>query len=129
MFVGVRVFAGQSDVRTVGEQSRTLPESGWLAYLLAYIPLPRTTAGSSFTPVREQDAERIALDIIKRADAAGERVTLGMVERRLAELLSHPPDCRCGVCQAAGEVTARGVNWVAANWQSQIAVTRRRAAR
>ncbi len=48
---------------------------------------------------------------------------------RPAELLSHPPDCGCGVCQAAATVTANAVHWVAANWQAQISVTRRKATR
>jgi len=40
----------------------------------------------------------------------------------------HPPDCRC-VCEVAGAMTARGVFWVAANWQAPISLTRRKATR
>ena len=69
-----------------------------------------------------------AADVFKQADATGERNTLGTVERRLAELAGHPPGC-CELCTAAAAVTARGVYWIAANWQAQIAVTRRRALR
>jgi hypothetical protein len=77
-------------------------------------------------PVREQDAERIALDIYQQADKTGERITLGTVERRLAELAGHPPG-HCQLCTAAANVTVHQVYWVAACWQAQIAVTRRRA--
>ncbi len=80
-------------------------------------------------PQHQDDALAVAVDIFNQADRSGERITLGTVERRLAELASHPPDCGCGVCTAAANVTARGVYWIAANWQAQISVTRRRAAR
>ena len=65
--------------------------------------------------------------MFERADKTGERITLWLVERRLAELAGHPPDCRCNIWRAAGRVTARAVHWIAANWQNQVAVTRRRA--
>ena len=77
---------------------------------------------------RTPDALRVSLDVFKQADATGERITLGTVERRLAELAGHPPGC-CELCTAAANVTVQQVYWVAANWQGQIAVTRRRARR
>ena len=63
----------------------------------------------------QQAALQVALDVFQHADATGERLTLGTVERRLAELRSHPPDCECGVGRVADRVTARGVHWIAAN--------------
>ena len=65
--------------------------------------------------MQEQDAERIALDIFKAANTAGERITLGTVERRLAELLSHPPG-HCPLCAAAAEITVQRVFWIAASF-------------
>ncbi len=57
------------------------------------------------------------------------RVTLAMVERRLAELAGHPPN-HCALCKAAAAgPSVHYVYWVAACWQAQVAVTRRRAAR
>ena len=73
-------------------------------------------------------AEIIALDIYQRADRTGERITLGMCERRLTELAAHP-DGHCGLCSAARRVTAVKVFWVASSWQSEVAATRRRAMR
>ena len=55
------------------------------------------------------------------------RVTSAMVERRLAELAGHRPG-HCPLCKAAAQVTVQRVYWIAANWQAQVAVTRRRAA-
>ena len=87
-------------------------------------------ASATLSTVQHQDdALAVAVDVFKRADASRERVTLGLVERRLAELAGHEPGCGCGVCAVVGSVTAAAVFWVAANWQNQIAVTRRRAVR
>lgn len=69
-------------------------------------------------------AEIIALDIYQWCDEAGERITLGMCERRLTELLSHP-DGHCGLCKAARKVSAEKAFWVASSWQSGVAAARR----
>jgi hypothetical protein len=42
-------------------------------------------------------ADIVALDIYQRCDESGERISLGVGERRLAELAAHPPD-HCGLC-------------------------------
>jgi len=68
----------------------------------------------------------VAVDVFQQADAAGERITLGLSV--VSPSWPHPPDCRC-VCEVAGTMTARGVFWVAANWQAQISLTRRKATR
>ena len=56
--------------------------------------------------------------MFERADKSGERITLGMVERRLAELAGHPPG-HCAMCRAAGRVTVQQVFWVAVCWQRE----------
>jgi hypothetical protein len=71
----------------------------------------------------------LAIDIFRRAQASGEPITLGTVERRLAELLSHEPGCACGLCAAAAKVRPWGVWMVVSRWQSGVAATRRRAVR
>jgi hypothetical protein len=46
--------------------------------------------------VRQSDAaELIAIGVFNSAQAAGELVTMTQVKRIVAELLSHPPQCRC----------------------------------
>lgn len=80
--------------------------------------------------MRSSKAEdTLAIDIYTRADAAGEPITLGLVERRLANLLTHTPDCPCGLCAPARTVRAYGVYRVAAGWSTGITRTRQRAAR
>jgi hypothetical protein len=52
--------------------------------------------------VRVQEAaELVAIDVFQRAEATGQPITLGLVERRLDELRSHEPECACGLCTAA----------------------------
>ena len=59
------------------------------------------------TPVREQDADTVAIDIYRRVDKTGERITLGTGrwtgERLIGELRSHRPHCRCGQRDIRGE--------------------------
>jgi hypothetical protein len=44
--------------------------------------------------VRSSVAEdTLAIDIYRHAEETGEQITLGTVERRLSELLSHEPGC------------------------------------
>jgi hypothetical protein len=52
-------------------------------------------------------AELLAADLFKNADQTRQRITtLGDVERHLAQLASHPPDCACGRRVLAPRVTA-----------------------
>jgi hypothetical protein len=44
--------------------------------------------------------DKLAIDVYSHAEATGQPVTLGLVERRLDELRSHDPDCGCGLCTA-----------------------------
>jgi hypothetical protein len=60
-------------------------------------------------------AELLAADLFKNADQTRQRVTLGDVERYLAQLASHPPDCTCGRCPLVSRVTAQRVYAIAAS--------------
>jgi hypothetical protein len=37
--------------------------------------------------------DTLAIDIYRRAEQSGDEITLGTMERRLSELLSHEPGC------------------------------------
>jgi hypothetical protein len=70
--------------------------------------------------------EIIALDVYRIAD--DRPVTLALCERRIAELLAHPPDCRC-ICRAAARAKPSRVFELVASWQRVIALTRVQARR
>ena len=77
----------------------------------------------------QEAAELVAIDVYKRAEKTGERITLAMVKRRVAELLGHAPACRCGLlCEAGAKAKASvGHVWrIASVWQGTIGATRRR---
>jgi hypothetical protein len=48
----------------------------------------------------------IAADVFRSADQNRQRLTYGDVERWLAQLAMHPPDCTCGKCWMTSKVTA-----------------------
>ena len=73
--------------------------------------------------------DTLAIDVYRHAEAIGEPVTFGLVERRLDELRAHACGCACGLCAAAAAVRASGVWYVVRGWAGGIAATRRRAAR
>ena len=77
----------------------------------------------------QEAAELVAIDVFQRADKAGQRITLAMVERRVDELLAHAPGCRCRLCEAAAKVRVGHVWQIASAWQGAIAATKRRAVR
>ena len=80
--------------------------------------------------VRVQEAaELVAIDVFQGADKTGQRITLAIVERRVAELQAHAPACRCRLCEAAAKVRVGHVFKIASAWQGCIGATRRRAAR
>ena len=56
-------------------------------------------------------------------------LALLFLNRALERLRVHRASCDCGLCEAAAKVAADRVYRVAASWQAQIAVTRRRATR
>ena len=74
--------------------------------------------------VPSERIELVALDVFWRAEAAGEVITLAMVEQRLEQLAGHRPTCRCQVCGAVRgrrwatiPVRATNVYRVCAAWQ------------
>jgi hypothetical protein len=64
--------------------------------------------------------DRLAIDVFNHAEATGQPITLGMVERHLDELRSHDPACGCGLCAAAHSARAPGVYFVAKRWAGGI---------
>lgn len=70
---------------------------------------PDTNARHTVTVPATWNEDRIAIDVYRRAQQTGEPITLGTVERHIDELLSHPPDCPCGLCTAAASVRPWGV--------------------
>ena len=72
-------------------------------------------------------AELLAADLFKNAEQTRARLTFGDVERYLAQLASHPPDCSCGRCVLAPRVTAKRVYVIASGWQRQVRATKVRA--
>ena len=51
-------------------------------------------------------AELLAADLFTHAEQTRARLTFGDVQRHLAQLASHPPDCTCGGCVLVARVTA-----------------------
>ncbi len=74
-------------------------------------------------------AELLAADLFTAAEQTHARITFGDVERHLAQLASHPPDCDCGRCGLAPRVTAQRVYAIASGWQRQVRAARVRALR
>ena len=89
----------------------------------------RVAAIESGSPRVVECAELIAADLFTRAEQTRARLTFGDVERYLAQLASHPPDCTCGRCGLAPRVTAQRVYAIASGWQRQVRATRARAPR
>ena len=50
--------------------------------------------------------ELVACRVFNLAHQTRQRITFGDVERHLAQLASHPPDCACGRRVLAPRVTA-----------------------
>ena len=73
--------------------------------------------------------ELVAYDVFNLAEQTRQRVTFGDVERYLAQLASHPPDCTFGRCVLVSRVTAQRVYAIACGWQRQVRATRVRALR
>lgn len=74
-------------------------------------------------------AELIAASLFRQADESRLRITYGDVQRYLAQLAGHPPDCTCGRCGLARRVSAQRVYAIASAWQRQTRATRVRAMR
>jgi hypothetical protein len=63
------------------------------------------------------------------AEQTRQRLTIGDVERYLAQLARHPHDCGCGRCVLAPRVSAQRVYAIATGWQRQARQTRLRGLR
>ena len=73
--------------------------------------------------------ELIALDVFTRAQDAGQRITLAMVEARLAELRSHRPGCRCRHhCRGTAKARADRIFETVRRWHWSTAAQRLRTA-
>jgi hypothetical protein len=73
-----------------------------------------------------QATELLALDVF---NSGARQITIGDVEHYIAELRGHPPQCRCGRCEAAAIVRPDRVLMIVRVWQRQVAKTRVRALR
>jgi len=74
-------------------------------------------------------SELIATDLFSQADENRYRITLGDVERHLAQLAMHPHDCSCERCGLLPRVSAQRIFMIASAWQRQVRLTRVRARR
>jgi hypothetical protein len=80
--------------------------------------------------MRMADADDlVAVDVFNAAQVTGEAVTMTLVRRVVDDLLTHPPACGCGHCEAAAVARVRDVRDIASGWQKAVANTTNRAAR
>jgi len=80
--------------------------------------------------MRMADADDlVAVDVFNAAKVTGEPVTWALVRRVVDDLLTHPPDCACGHCEAAAVARVGDVWHIASGWQKAVSAIRRRAAR
>ena len=72
----------------------------------------------------------VAVDVFNAARVTGEPVTTTLVRRVVDDLLTHPPECLCGHCEAAAIARVKDVWDIASGWQKAVATdTRSREAR
>jgi hypothetical protein len=75
--------------------------------------------------MRMADADDlVAVDVFNAAQAAGEPVTTALVRRVVDDLLTHPPECGCGRCEAASTARVGDVRNIASSWQRAVAATK-----
>jgi hypothetical protein len=74
-------------------------------------------------------AERVAIDVFEAARAADQPVTMALVKRTVAELLTHPAQCAYGHCEAAATARVGHIWQVASTWERSTARPWRRGAR
>ncbi len=80
--------------------------------------------------MRMADADDlVAVDVFNAAQVTGEPVTWELVRRVVDDLLTHPPDCECGHCEAAAVARVGDVWHIASGWQKTVSAIRRRPAR
>jgi hypothetical protein len=66
--------------------------------------------------------DKLAIDVYQYSHATGQPITLGLVDRRLAELAGHR-QCGCGLCESARRVRPFGVYRVASAWERSTSAT------
>ena len=81
--------------------------------------------------MRMADADDlVAVDVFNAAQVTGEPVSMTLVRRVVDDLLTHPPECGCGYCEAAAIARVKDVWDIASGWQKAVAtITSHRAAR
>jgi hypothetical protein len=80
--------------------------------------------------MRMADADDlVAVDVFNAARVTGEAVTMTLVRHVVDDLLTHPPACGCGHCEAAAVARVRDVWDIASGWQKAVAISKSRAAR
>lgn len=85
----------------------------------------------TLTAMRMADADDlVAVDVFDAAQVTGEPVSMTLVRRVVDDLLTHPPECGCGHCEAAAVARIKDVWDIASGWQKAVArSTSNRAAR
>ena len=66
----------------------------------------------------------VAVDVFNAAEVTGEPVTMALVRRVVDGLLTHPPECGCGRCEAAAIARVGDVWNIASGWQRAVAATK-----
>ena len=81
--------------------------------------------------MRMADADDlVAVDVFNAAQVTGEVVSMTLVRRVVDDLLTHPPACDCGHCEAAALARVKDVWDIASGWQKAVAtVAKSREAR
>jgi hypothetical protein len=75
--------------------------------------------------MRMADADDlVAVDVFNAAQVTGEPVTVTLVRRVVDDLLTHPPECGCGRCEAAAIARVGDVWNIASSWQRAVAATK-----
>ena len=75
--------------------------------------------------MRMADADDlVAVDVFNAAEVTGEPVTMALVRRVVDGLLTHPPGCGCGRCEAAAIARVGDVWNIASGWQRAVAATK-----
>jgi hypothetical protein len=65
--------------------------------------------------------ELVAVDVFNTAKMTGEHLTEMLVKRVIDDLLTHPPACDCGRCEAAAIARVKDVWDIASGWQKAVA--------
>jgi hypothetical protein len=75
--------------------------------------------------MRMADADDlVAVDVFNAAQVTKDPVTMALVTSVVDGLLTHPPECDCGRCEAAAIARVADVWNIAAGWQRAIAATK-----